>query len=239
MERMQCELSKILPQFVHQNCASSLQPSVKEIEFGPICTKLIRIVEAIHNTGYVLLDVKPENLMIASLLDSKTKATITSVDVADSIRLVDLGFIKCMKHMKLMKGEQASKIQGISSLYCSLHVHSLQAPSFRDDVYAMLYVIAGYILQVDDILRNFSIHGVGTNSALFFPWSKATSNAEIWELKVEEMKSIESSYFSSMPTKTIAEILHYAHTEAHNTECDGTPTKPESSSIVRMTCELL
>ena len=86
---MQCELSEMLPSFVEQYRAS--HPAMTEIAFGPVCTQLIRIVEAIHQSKHILLDVKPDNLMVTPPIAAQSKAKISTADLAKSIRLVDLG----------------------------------------------------------------------------------------------------------------------------------------------------
>jgi serine/threonine protein kinase len=221
IEQMQCELSAMLPLFVEQYCAS--HPTIKELAFGPVCTQLIRIVEAIHQSKHILLDVKPDNLMISRnftpSIVAKSDASITVNDLAKAIRLVDLGLLKSIVGMTGSHTENvpASEVQG-TPLYCSLHVHNLQTPSRRDDVYAMLYVIGEYILQVYSILRKASApYGTGTKLASYFPWSQETSDAAIGKVKAEEMKSIKASYFLSMPNKKVAEILFSAHQKVHET----------------------
>ena len=224
---MQCELSEMLPSFVEQYRAS--YPAMTEIAFGPVCTQLIRIVEAIHQSKHILLDVKPDNLMVTPPIAAQSKAKISTADLAKSIRLVDLGLLKSIVGTtgSHVENDPANEVQG-TPLYSSLHVHNLQTPSRRDDVYAMLYVIGGYILEIHGILHNTSAtYGTG-KSASYFPWSKGISDELIGKVKADEMKSVNSAYFSSMPNKTIAEILFSAHQQVHDTNF---AQKPNYDSI--------
>ena len=218
---MQCELLDILPSFVQQYRAS--HPSMKEMAFGQVCTQLIHIVESIHQSKHILLDVKPDNLMISKNFTlgvfAKSKTKITTDYLATSIRLVDLGLLKSIMGPTGSHTENvpASEVQG-TPLYSSLHVHNLQTPSRRDDVYAMLYVIGELILRVSGILDGKPApYGSGTKSASYFQWSQEKSDAAIGKIKAEEMKSIKSAYFSSMPNTTIAKILFSAHQQVHDT----------------------
>ena len=199
--------------------------SVKEIALGPLCQRLIDIVQAIHKTRHILIDIKPDNLMIdgnfslPSATVVKSKTILSTDDLAQSIRLVDFGLIKSVigtsgTHMENMP---TSQVQG-TPLYASLHVHDLQSPSRRDDVYAMLYVIGEIVLCIDNLLQSKSDMGTDTASPSYFPWSHETSDAAIGKVKEEQMKSIQSRYFASMPNKTIAELLCKAHQLMHDTD---------------------
>ena len=219
---MQCELLHILPSFVKHQASCMQRQSVKEIELGPVCTQLIRMVEAVHKTKHILLDVKPDNLMIDYKFVLPTSSTsktniVTTKDLAKSIRLVDFGLLKSIGGTTgtHMENVPTSEVQG-TPLYASLHVHALQTPSRRDDVYAILFVIGEIILNVHGIVNGKPApYGAGTKSASYFPWSQGTSDAIIGKVKTEQMKSIKSKYFASMPNQTIAEVLFSAHQRVH------------------------
>ena len=229
LERMKCELLDVLPSFLEQ-CRAAHQPkSIQEIALGPVCTQLIRMVEAVHQSKNILLDVKPDNLMICNNFTppaiDKSKTTISTEDLAASIRLVDLGLLKSITGTTGSHTENipASEVQG-TPMYSSLNVHKLQTPSRRDDVYAMLYVVGEVILRVNSILHDTSApYGAGTKSASYFPWSQERNDAAIGKVKEKQMKSVDSSYFSSMPNKSIAGILFSAHQQAHDTKFSQKP----------------
>jgi serine/threonine protein kinase len=227
VERMQGELLNMLPSLLPSLRAANI--TLKHIDFGPVAVQLINIVEAIHQTKHILLDVKPENLMVNYKLEipktkSKTK-TITTEGLAQSIRLVDFGLIKSIvgTNGKHVENVDTSEVQG-TPLYCSLHVHNFQTPSRRDDVYAMLLVLGVVILQADGILNHKNPpYGTGTNMASYLPWSQEGNDDAIGKVKTEQMKTIKSSYFTSMPTKDISEALFNALTQINNTNFAQVP----------------
>lgn len=239
VEQMQCELLNIIPSFVEHQVSSAQRQSGKEIALGPICTQLIRMVEAVHKTKHILLDVKPDNLMIdykltLPVLNKSKTNMIRTEDLAKSMRLVDFGLLKPIGGVTgtHMENAPTSEVQG-TPLYASLHVHNLQTPSRRDDLYAMLYVIGEVVLIINGKLYNKPApYGAGTKSVSYFPWSQCTSDVAIGQVKMAEMTSIKSHYFASMPNHSIAEALFCAHQQVHDTEFAQVP---DYNSL----CELL
>lgn len=239
VEQMKCELLNILPSFVEHQVSSAQRQSGKEIALGPVCTQLIRMVEAVHKTKHILLDVKPDNLMIdykftLPVINKSKTNMITTDNLAKSMRLVDFGLLKPIGGVTgtHMENAPTSEVQG-TPLYASLHVHNLQTPSRRDDLYGMLYVIGEVVLNINGILYNKPApYGAGTKAASYFPWSQCTSDVAIGQVKVAEMASIKSHYFASMPNQSIAETLFCAHQQVHDTEFAQVP---DYNSL----CELL
>jgi serine/threonine protein kinase len=228
MERMQCELLHILPSFMEQYRTTTKATKTKQIDLAPVCTRLVDIVEEIHKTGHTLIDVKPDNLMIASLVipTASSKNKITVEELAQSIRLIDFGLIKVIAGTAAAQHKEnvpTSQVQG-TPLYASLHSHTLQTPSRRDDVYAMLYVIGEIILQANAILHHKAApYGSGTKSASFFPWSQERDDQSLGKLKKEQMTSILSEYFTAMPSEAIKTALFNAHQQIHGTEFAQAP----------------
>jgi serine/threonine protein kinase len=225
---MQCELLHILPPFLETY--RGMPTKTKEIDFGPVAVQLINIVEQIHLTKNILLDVKPDNLMVNYNFilptTTKSKNSINTTEaLAQSIRLVDFGLLKHIVGTdgKHMENVDTKDVQG-TPLYASLHVHESHMPSRRDDMYAMLFVIGDVILHANGVLNNTNApYGTGTKLASYFPWSQEGNDKAIGDLKAEQMKTIKSSYFTSMPTKKIAESLFAAHNQMHNTTFKQVP----------------
>jgi serine/threonine protein kinase len=219
---MKCKLLNVLPSFVKTVRAS-------EILLGPIFTRLINIVEAMHTKKLIMVDVNPDNLMIDSNYELPTvvqsKTTITTKLIAQSIRLVDFELVKSIAGTTGVHIEDipTSMVQG-TPLYASLHVHNLHTPSRRDDVYAMLYVIGEIILFINGLICNKSApYGMATDSPSYFPWSQETDIESMGKVKMEQMKTIESDYFASMPNNKIAKVLFSIHKQVHDTTFDQAP----------------
>lgn len=98
MERMGGLLFDALPKLV----ASASNKNSSSIDLGPIAVRLMEIIEAIHDKFLIVMDVKPDNLMLTSL-DSSSKATskkknasaaaanssiVTPQSLADGVRYV-------------------------------------------------------------------------------------------------------------------------------------------------------
>jgi serine/threonine protein kinase len=195
MERMHAPLFDALPQLV--------VASTKTVKLGDVCSKLIDIVEEFHKTGHVLLDVKPDNLMVCRTNGGK----VTSESLAASIRLVDLGLVKAFGGPHGHKDNTgAAGVQG-TPLYASLNVHDLQTSSRRDDMEAMLYLIGDLVLNVMGIANDMEpCYGHG-ETASFLPWSQESSDAAIGKVKQAHVTDLESAYYRNMPEPAAATLF--------------------------------
>ena len=209
-------------------------PSVKEIALGPLCQRLIEIVQEIHETNHIVINIKPEKLLVngdflMSPPSVKSDTIISTDHLAKSIQFSDFGLITSFVGTK---NDPTSQVQG-TPLYASLNVHALQTPSRRDDVYAMLYVIGEIVLRIDDLVKSKSDNQTDTATQSYLPWSQAANDADIEKAKLEQMNSIKSPYFALMPTKQIAEQLFKAHLLMHATRFAAEPNYRKIKNLLR------
>jgi serine/threonine protein kinase len=98
------------------------------INIGPIVKRLVEIVKAIHKIGRILVDIKPENFMLAAAKTASGSA-VTVESLAGRIRAIDFGLVQifneyCGHRPNVTGGE----LQG-TPLYASLNVHGGETPS--------------------------------------------------------------------------------------------------------------
>lgn len=185
MEQMESSFQSIISDLFYNNNASS------GIEIGPIAVRLIRLMEAIHSTHNVFVDVKPENLMIAevpsansSSTSKKSKSDCTSM--AARIRMIDLGLMESSRDVMKNKHrvDQYPDAQLVGTpVYASMNVLSGHTVSRRDDLEACLYIMIELILQIQHYHENSG--GVVSDNLL--SWSTAKSDDDIKRLKEEAM----------------------------------------------------
>ena len=196
MERMESDIFDALPQYV-----AAVTQSSSSIDVGSIAIQLFRIVEAIHERQHILVDVKPENIMIR---------TGNVQNLSQSIRLVDLGLVK---HYLGPDGHKVN--EGIPEIcgtpqYASLNVHNLQTPSRRDDIEAMLYVIGELVIRIQSIMLNTTSQyepSSSKTSASYLPWSTAKSEKEVGQIKLEQVSKLDTEYYKRMPPH-VATVLY-------------------------------
>lgn len=181
MERMQGGFSSIVPLLVAENSSTSSSKS-SSIAIGPIATRLIRLMEAIHETQHVFVDVKPENFMIAIATESKPTKKKSSptlaLSLAERIRMIDLGLMESskdvMKNKHRMDQFPNGQVVG-TPVYASLNVLNGHTVSRRDDLEACIYVLIEFVLALQH--QHDSDNDKKTMEELaLLPWTKAKSD---------------------------------------------------------------
>jgi serine/threonine protein kinase len=206
MERMKAPLFAVLPQFVSKS-------SKKSIDVGPIACKLIQICQRMHESKHILLDVKPDNLMVTQ----HEKDWKTSRDLADAVRLVDLGLVAMFGGASgHTPNDGIVEVQG-TPLYASLHVHNLQKPSRRDDLESMLYVIGDLIYHVQGGKKPYM------KGASYLPWCVGTSDDAIGKLKLDYVSNLQSAYYQNILSKEAATILFQCWEHVHTYKYSQVP----------------
>ena len=164
----------------------------KTIPFGPIAAHLVSCVEAIHERKNVVVDIKPDNFMLAVGDDRKRSAD----QIAKRIRILDLALVQPWASI----GSHRSN-DGISSLvgtpmYTSLNVHNGETPSRRDDLEALGYVIAELLIKLSS-----------GDSSKQLPWSEGKSDDEIGTLKESYVSNAASKLYKDLGSASVAKDL--------------------------------
>ena len=165
------------------------------VALGRTACKLVDIVSLFHSKHHIVLDCKPDNLMIA-----QSPRVVTDDSVANSLRMVDLGLMKSFYEMGNHRDDTGtSEVQG-TPLYASLNVHELHSPSRRDDMESFLYIIAEMVLIVNGLAkREDPAYGTGKDKS-FLPWSVGKSDADIYKIKKKCVENRKSDFYQQMPS---------------------------------------
>jgi serine/threonine protein kinase len=121
-----------------EKMASSFATVIQELgtgkrNFGEVATRMLRIIQEIHQRNLLVIDTKPENFMLNS---------------AGNICMIDFGMLQSFKDYNGHRENTGSDMVG-TAMYASLHLHSGDRPARRDDVEALLYVLMETLLKVD------------------------------------------------------------------------------------------
>lgn len=217
MERMEGELFDALPAMllaVDRSHNNKKKPATTMMNLGPICGKLVDIFEAIHKTGHMLLDVKPENLMVAFATNAASTTT-NPVDpvaaVADRIRVVDLGLVKMFLGPDGHVPDTGSAAVQGTPLYASHTVHAHHTPSRRDDMESLVYVLGDLVLTLLSVAAahnkkqrppppSYVRGSPPATSSSFLPWSQDGSDEAMGRTKEKHVGiNTESEYYKAMP----------------------------------------
>ena len=171
-------------------------PSLRNsVDLGPLALKLLDMFRQFHENGFVVVDVKPENLMIAP------KASLNSKEsIVDRVRMVDLGLFTTFRSVAGGSGhvpnDTSSQVQG-TPLYASLNMHELNKASRRDDIESLLYLLGEFVICVHagqtGKTKAYKYKGS------FLPWSGALSDEEVGEQKQAQVSNPKSEYYTRMP----------------------------------------
>ena len=221
MERMQAPLWDMVPTLLHQQ----KKASSNKIDIGPIAEQLLTCVELLHQRRHLVIDVKPENFMLAFHAGVKhdnkpkgkskkrpaaSKSSSVAEELASKIRLLDLGLVAPFKINGGHRSDDGiSEIIG-TPLYSSLKVHNLHTPSRRDDLECIGYVVAELIIRLVAASNGTSASYEGKSKddmPSYLPWSQESSDDAIGKVKLEEVTNIKSSFYQRMGDKETAEIM--------------------------------
>jgi hypothetical protein len=176
---------------------------------------LVTIFEAFHKSGHLILDVKPDNIMVATTttttMDARQKQLPRTMSpserLADRIRLVDFGLVKSFRGANGHKENVPSaNIQG-TPLYASLYQHANETASRRDDLEALLYVIGDLFLTLQGLAQKTQPPYGRGDRASFLPWSQENSDAALGAKKKAMVENKKSVYYQSMPPKVASTLF--------------------------------
>jgi serine/threonine protein kinase len=188
IERMEQELWEALP---------SLPNNKNSIALGPLAQRMLYIFQQVHEQGYLVVDVKPENFMVAP---PASPAGESYSSIVDRLRLVDLGLLKSYRSCGGGNGHALNEARVSLSgtpLYASLRTHQLETPSRRDDIESLLYLLGEIVICVNARVTGKTALYRHKNS--FFPWSQATSDESLGQLKEAHVSDPHSDYYARMP----------------------------------------
>ncbi|CAB9497595.1 kinase I isoform alpha [Seminavis robusta] len=195
MEKMKAPFWDVIPEL--------LRSGSSQIGIGPIGEQLLTCVQVFHDKKHVLVDIKPENFMLA-YNDHNQKKTKKKESVAEGLagklRVLDLGLVQNFKTAEGHRPDEGiSEIVG-TPLYSSLNLHSNHTPSRRDDVEAIGYVIAELIIRLvaaqNGQADNYEKRGCDIPS--YLPWSQEKSDAAIGKVKEKQVNDIKSQFYKRM-----------------------------------------
>jgi serine/threonine protein kinase len=175
------------------------------IDVAPIAERLVAMVEAVHGTGHLLVDIKPENFMLAAA--STKKGAVTAESLAGLMRVLDLGLFQMYKdHCGHRPNEKGGDLQG-TPLYASLNVHSGETPSRRDDVESLLYVIMELVIRTHAAVSGtVATYERNKNDPTYLPWSQEGSDDATGAAKRAMVENPSSELYRRMPAPA-AKIL--------------------------------
>lgn len=218
LERMQCGLMDGLDKVLSAN-SSSKSPQkttkVSSYDLGPLCCKFVDIIEEFHKKMYVMVDIKPDNLMLAETPDK-------CEDLAKHLRFIDLGLCTSYGGSHGHKPNvPLSSLQG-TPLYCSIFAHQLESPSRRDDAQAMLLVVAEMALKV------IGTTVYGHESRL--PWSNQGSDEEMGKSKRHHLEDRQSDFYRNFGSNNKVANLFW---DLWNHVCDYSYTATPDYQFLR------
>jgi pSer/pThr/pTyr-binding forkhead associated (FHA) protein len=212
MEKMGCQLSDVVPLLMNQN------RSAKTISFGPIAVQLLVCVQAIQERKHVVVDVKPDNFMLA---DGSGKGSTVAQKLASRIRILDLALVQPWSSIGCHRTNEGSKGLAGTPLYASLSIHNGETPSRRDDLEALGYVIA------ELIMRLFS-----GNTSKELPWSHGKSDEEIGAMKEEYVNDSKSDFYKQLGGASVVKVFNKYMDEVRGYSFKKTPDYEALSQIL-------
>ena len=213
MERMAAPISEAIPILLDSH--NGKKKGFTKIPMGDVAVAMLNCLQAMHNNGNLVIDVKTENFMLSSNSNSNAaasskrgggKKTATN-NVSELVRLIDFGLVERYNDMSESKhradAHPDAPLVGTPT-YASLNVSSGHTPSRRDDLESLGYVLAELILLLIQIASGRDTgkrkkKNDNSNDAL--PWSHATSDDDLYQIKVQEMdvkKRSKSKLFAAL-----------------------------------------
>lgn len=228
LEKMKAPLWDVIPDL--------LKTGSSVIDVGPIALQLLECVCAFHEERHLLVDIKPENFMLAySSCDRKkfkgkwrgpTKRNAAADELADKVRVLDLGLATRWNSADGHRpNEGINELIG-TPLYSSLHMHKMNTPSRRDDMEALGFVVSELIIRLVAAAKGESDKFESANEddvPTFLPWSHGASDEAIGKLKANEVKSIKSKFYQRMGDKKTAETFYEYFKETRAMEYTQSP----------------
>lgn len=209
MERMEHSLSAVVDLLRKQGPVRK-----RHIDFGPIAVQLLTCVQAIHERKHVVVDIKPENFMIA-------RANNTKESLASRVRILDLALVQPWQSIGSHRPNTGTKGIVGTPLYASINVHNLETPSRRDDLESLGYVIAELLMRLSS-----------GNNDMKLPWSDGKSDEDIGKLKEEFVVDAKSSFYKQLGDESVVKVFREYIEEVRSYSYKKTPDYEELSKVL-------
>ena len=205
MEKMKGPLWDVIPPL--------LQAGNPIINIGPIAEQLLTCVEIFHNEKHLLIDIKPDNFMLAYTdhnrkIQARREGNAVADELAAKVRVLDLGLV-CPYRTSTGAHRPDDGIGEIvgTPLYSSLNVHQGHTPSRRDDVEALGLVVAELIIRIVATANGeLGIYEAGDVPS-YLPWSQQQSDQDIGKVKEKEIMDSNSQFYQRMGNKATAQTM--------------------------------
>ena len=178
LEKMEHGLDKVVPLLLNAEKAGT-------INFGPIAIQLLACVRAIQERKHVVVDIKPENFMLAT--GKGGVGTNATQKLASRIRLLDLALVQPWSSIGSHRANEGISGMAGTPLYASINVHNGETPSRRDDLESLGYVIAELLIKL-----------VARDESKELPWSHGRSDEEIGEMKLAFIEDRKSDFYKQL-----------------------------------------
>jgi serine/threonine protein kinase len=185
LEKMEHELSHIVPLL--------LRRSESTINFGPIAAQLLACVQAIQERKHVVVDIKPDNFMVAP---GKGKGSSEVHKLASRIRLLDLALVQPWSSIGSHRANEGTSGLAGTPLYASINIHNGETASRRDDLESVGYVIAELLMKL-----------ASGDESKHLPWSNGKSDEEIGSLKEDNMNDMNSDFYKQLGGPSVAKVF--------------------------------
>jgi hypothetical protein len=202
MERMESPLSDLVGLLVRHPSSAS------KISFGPVAVRLLECVQALQEAKQVVVDVKPENFMLAyANTKGKGKGKNSFAEqLASRIRILDVALVQSWASIGEHRVNETGKTMVGTPLYASLKRHQGETCSRRDDLEALGYLIAELVIQIM-AMKGDRPSSKKKAEANCLPWSEAKSDEEIGAIKQAQVEDHKSLFYSSLGDASVVRVF--------------------------------
>ena len=187
MEKMQSPLFDIVPALLQHSKSSTT------IDFGPIAVQLLKCVQAIQERKHVVVDVKPDNFMLAP---GAGKGSGAVAKLSSRIRILDLAMVEPWASIGSHRTNDGTSGLTGTPMYASLHIHNGETASRRDDLEALGFVMAELIMKI-----------ASGNASMELPWSDGASDEAIGQMKSNLVNNVNSSFYKHLGGPAVVKII--------------------------------
>lgn len=232
MERMKGPLWDIVPALLKQ------QKSDNKIPIGPIAERLLTCIEVLHMEKHLVIDVKPENFMLAySDCNRKVSFAAKNASVAEGlarkIRLLDMGLVVPYRGAEGHRADDGIAELVGTPLYSSLNVHESHTPSRRDDIEALGYIISELIIRIVAAANGeTSMYEGKKEIPTYLPWSHESSDEAIGESKKKQVNTLDSDFYTRMGDRATAQSMKEFFDRAQGIKYKETPDYPLFRNLI-------